>query len=72
MKTSNIKQLKKKTTPRRVLLDSWHLDVFVRPTKKLTRDDRRVLKLLMTCHLEMVKARIIKDLERKIDVSVSQ
>ncbi len=58
--------------PKRVLLDQWHVDVYIAPTKKLKKKDIRVLRILMGAYLNTLTAQITNELGREIDIVISQ
>lgn len=56
----------------RVLLDQWHVDVYIAPTRTLTKDERSAVKTLMNAYLNLAAQRMMKELEGKIEVMISQ
>lgn len=58
--------------PKKILLDQYHIDIYIRPTRKLTTHQRQRIKRLMNTYLTILSRSITKELDNRILVRCTQ
>lgn len=64
--------MKSKPEPKTILLDQYHLDIYIRPTCTLTKQDKQKIKRHMKRFLGLLSLAVIAELDNKIKVEFSQ
>lgn len=58
--------------PKKIMLDQYHLDIYIRPNRTLSTQNRQKIKRLMRTFLSIAAASVTEELENKIEVKITQ